>query len=189
MSSAVHLRPSARDYRDTVGLFSTGVAVIVARFGDEVAAMTVNAVASLSLSPMLIMFAPGKQTRFAQRIGELKHYSINILRSEQQALSTYFAGGWKDLAPPPFRFVPAGGDVFRLEGCLASIECSSLQFLEVGDHWIVIGQVESLHRGIEPHVPLLFFKGRYRDIDFTHGAPAPDLADAHDAPAHIYYPP
>ena len=186
MSAAMRLPPSEREYRDTVGLFSTGVAVIAASIGGEVFAMTVNAVASLSLSPMLIMFAPGKHTRFAQRIGELKHYSINILRSEQQALSTYFAGGWEGAAPP-FRFVPAGG-ALRLEGCLTCIECSSVQLVEVGDHWMVIGQVQGLHRGIEPHVPLVFFKGRYRDIDFSHGAPAPDLDAAHDAPPHIYYP-
>jgi flavin reductase (DIM6/NTAB) family NADH-FMN oxidoreductase RutF len=187
MSVAMRLPPSEREYRDTVGLFSTGVAVIVARIGGEVFAMTANAVASLSLSPMLIMFAPGKHTRFARRIGDLTHYSINILRSEQQALSTYFAGGWKAAVPPPFRFVPFG-EVLRLEGSLACIECSHARLLEVGDHWLVIGGVESLHRGIEPHVPLAFFKGRYRDIDLSHGAPAPDLADAHDAPAHIYYP-
>ena len=93
MGAAVRLPPNEREYRDTVGLFSTGVAVIVANIDGEVFAMTVNAVASLSLSPKLIMFAPGKHTRFAQRIGELKHYSINVLRSEQQALSTYFAAG------------------------------------------------------------------------------------------------
>ena len=186
MSVAMRLPPSEREYRDTVGLFSTGVAVIVARIGGEVFAMTANAVASLSLSPMLIMFAPGKHTRFARRIGDLTHYSINILRSEQQALSTYFAGGWKAAVPPPFRFVPFG-EVLRLEGSLACIECSHARLLEVGDHWLVIGGVESLHRGIEPHVPLAFFKGRYRDID-CHGAPAPDLANAHDVPAHIYYP-
>ena len=128
MGDAMRLPPSEREYRDTVGLFSTGVAVIVASVGGEVFAMTANAVASLSLSPMLVMFAPGKHSRFAQRVGEVKDYSINILRSEQQALSTYFAGGWKAAAPPPFRFVPFGA-ALRLEGCLACIECSNVQVL------------------------------------------------------------
>jgi flavin reductase (DIM6/NTAB) family NADH-FMN oxidoreductase RutF len=187
MSVAAPLPLSERDYRDTVGLFSTGVAVIVASLGSDVVAMTANAVSSLSLDPMLIMFAPGKGTRIGQRIGELTRYSINFLRSEQQALSSHFAGGWPDENPPPFRFVPAGG-ALRLEGCLACIECSIVHHVEVGDHWLVIGRVEGLHRGIEPHVPLVFFKGRYRDIDFSHGAPAPDLSNAQDAPAHIYYP-
>lgn len=179
--------PSAREYRDAIGLFSTGVAVIVANIEGEVSAMTVNAVASLSLEPLLVMFAPGKHTRFAQRLEGLRHYSINILRSEQQALSTYFAGGWKEGAAPPFRFIPSGATL-RLEGCLVCLECAKTQHVEAGDHWCVIGRVQGIHRGIEPHKPLLFYQGRYRDIDLTHAAPAPDLADAHDVPAHIYYP-
>jgi flavin reductase (DIM6/NTAB) family NADH-FMN oxidoreductase RutF len=180
-------QPSQRDYRDTIGLFTTGVAVIVASIRDEVSAMTVNAVSSLSLDPMLVMFAPGKHTRFALRIEDLQHYSINILRSEQQALSTYFAGGWKGSAPP-FRFVPEG-HTLRLEGCLTCLECEKVRHIEVGDHWCVIGHVRSMRRGVEPHKPLLFYQGRYRDIDFSHASSAPDLADAHDVPAHIYYPP
>lgn len=181
------LPPSTRNYRDAIGLFSTGVAVIVASMDGEVAAMTVNAVASLSLDPLLVMFAPGKHTRFAHRLEGLRHYSINILRSEQQALSTYFAGGWKAATPPPFRFIPSG-EALRLEGCLVCLECVKVQQVEAGDHWCIIGQVRGIHRGIEPHRPLLFYQGRYRDIDFTHAAPAPDLTDVQDVPAHIYYP-
>jgi flavin reductase (DIM6/NTAB) family NADH-FMN oxidoreductase RutF len=187
MRSNTRAQPSEREYRDTIGLFSTGVAVIVASFGGEVSAMTVNAVASLSLSPRLLMFAPGKNTRFAQRIHELRHYTVNILRNEQRSLSTYFAGSWQESVAPPFRFV-AAGDALRLEGSLACLECAKQQHLDVGDHWMVIGEVQAVHRGVEPHAPLLFYKGRYRDIDFSHGAPAPDLTDAHDAPEHIYYP-
>ena len=110
MGAAVRPPPNEREYRDTVGLFSTGVAVIVANIDGEVFAMTVNAVASLSLSPKLIMFAPGKHTRFAQRIGELKHYSINVLRSDQQALSTYFAGGWTRDCPASLSVRGSGRD-------------------------------------------------------------------------------
>jgi flavin reductase (DIM6/NTAB) family NADH-FMN oxidoreductase RutF len=46
----------ARRFRDTVGLFTTGVAVIVARADQEVLAMTANAVSSVSLEPQLVMF-------------------------------------------------------------------------------------------------------------------------------------
>lgn len=174
-----------REYRNAIGLFPTGVAVIVAQVANEVLAMTVNSIASLSLAPTLIMFAPGKHTRFAQHLSELGSFSINILRREQQALSTYFAGGWKGATPPPFRFVPAG-NARRLEGALVSLECHNPKLTEVGDHWMVIGEVVDLHRGIEPHAPLVFYKGRYSDIDSSQSAPAPDLADAHDLPAHIW---
>jgi flavin reductase (DIM6/NTAB) family NADH-FMN oxidoreductase RutF len=189
--SRPHSPPDARRFRDTLGLFATGVAVIVAHAGDEVLAMTANAVSSLSLDPMLVMFCPGKKSKLAQHVASpgwasLSGFSINILRQEQEALSTYFAGGWKEATPPPFRLVQSRRAP-RLEGSLASIECEPWQVIEVGDHWMVIGHVVDLHTGIPPHHPLLFHSGRYRHIDFAQGAPAPDLTNIHDEPAHIYY--
>ena len=177
----------ARAYRDTVGLFATGVAVIAAQMDGELSAMTANAVSSLSLDPMLVMFAPGKKTKFASSLDGLSSFTINFLRSDQQALSTYFAGGWKLERPPPFRFVDTATSV-RLEGSLASLECARHHLLDVGDHWLVVGSVTGLHQGIKPHDPLLFFGGRYRSLDVTDIAPAPDLSDVHDEPAHIFYP-
>jgi flavin reductase (DIM6/NTAB) family NADH-FMN oxidoreductase RutF len=81
-----------RRFRDTMGLFATGVAVVATLVDDEVLAMTANAVSSVSLDPMLVLFCPGKQTRFAHSLGQslaaLKGFSINFLRDDQQALST-----------------------------------------------------------------------------------------------------
>ena len=176
----------ARRFRDTLGLFATGVAVIVAHADGEVLAMTANAVSSLSLDPMLVMFCPGKKSKLAQHIHRLSSFTINILRQEQEALSTYFAGGWKQPTPPPFRLVPWRGAP-RLEGSLASIGCEPWQVVEVGDHWMVIGQVLELHTGIPPHHPLLFHSGRYREMSRTGSHAAPDLVDVRDEPAHIYY--
>jgi len=178
--------PDARRFRDTIGLFATGVAVVVARVEHEVLAMTVNAVSSISLEPMMVMFCPGKKSTLARQVASLSGFTINILRHDQQALSTYFAGGWKEPAPPPFRFVPSRCAP-RLEGSLASIDCEPRQIVDVGDHWMVIGAVQSLHTGVHPHRPLLFLSGRYRHIDFSDSSPAPDLSDVHDEPAHVYY--
>ena len=179
-----------RRFRDTMGLFATGVAVVATLVDDEVLAMTANAVSAVSLDPMLVLFCPGKKTRFAQSLGQslatLGGFSINFLRDDQQALSTYFAGSWKEPVAPPFRFVPSTCAV-RLEGCLASIDCEPELVKEMGDHWLVVGRVRSLHQGIPPQRPLLFFNGTYRHVDFTECEPAPDLANAHDEPAHIFY--
>lgn len=178
--------PDPRRFRDVIGLFATGVAVIVARAGEEVHAMTVNAVASLSLDPLLVMFCPGKKSNMARYVGDLSGFTINILRHDQQALSTYFAGGWREAAPPPFRLTPSRCAP-RLEGSLAYIECDPYQVIEVGDHWMVIGRVLEVSSGIQPHRPLLFLSGGYRALDYSQGLPAPDLSDVHDEPAHIYY--
>jgi flavin reductase (DIM6/NTAB) family NADH-FMN oxidoreductase RutF len=177
-----------RAYRDTIGLFATGVAVIAAHAGSEVHAMTANAVTSLSLEPTLLLFCPGKQARLAQYLEVGLPFSVNFLRAEQLALSNFFAGGRKETVPPPFRFVPLGAAP-RLEGCLASIGCVVQQIIDGGDHWVVIGAVQELKAGIGPQQPLLFFRGRYHSIDFGAGAQAPDLAAVSDEPAHVFYDP
>jgi flavin reductase (DIM6/NTAB) family NADH-FMN oxidoreductase RutF len=84
------------------------------------------------------------------------------------------------------RFVdsPAGP---RLEGALASIGCRTHGISEAGDHYVVLGEVIYLHKGITPHQPLLFVSGRYRRVDFNEGVLAPDLADVEDEPPHIFY--
>jgi flavin reductase (DIM6/NTAB) family NADH-FMN oxidoreductase RutF len=178
--------PDARQFRNTIGMFATGVAVIVAKAGNEVLAMTANAVSSVSLDPMLVMFCPSKRSNLARHIADLSAFSINILRHDQQALSTYFAGGWKEPTPPPFRLVHSDHGP-RLEGSLASIQCQPWKVMEVGDHWMVMGQVMALHTGVQPHHPLLFLSGRYRHVQAGDSAPAPDLTDVRDEPAHIYY--
>ena len=179
--------PDPRRFRDTMGLLATGVAVIVGRTGEEVLAMTVNAVSSLSLDPMLALFCPGKRTRLAQRLDVMTDFTINFLRHDQQALSTYFAGGWRAPAAPPFRLVPWRAAP-RLEGSLASLDCERERVVEAGDHWLVIGRVRDLHSGVPPHRPLLFFQGRYHEVDFAPGDPAPDLT-AQDEPAQVFYGP
>jgi flavin reductase (DIM6/NTAB) family NADH-FMN oxidoreductase RutF len=176
----------SRRFRDTMGMFATGVAVIVSRFGDEVMGMTANAVSSLSLDPMLVLFCPGRHTRFVSHIDAISSFTINFLREEQQALSTYFASGWKEPTPPPYRMVPSRSG-FRLEGSLATLDCEMERHTEIGDHWLVVGRVAGVRIGIPPHRPLLFFSGEYHRLDRTVHVPAPDLSDVHDEPAHIYY--
>jgi len=179
------MRIEPRAFRDTLGLFASGVAIAVTEVQAAVHAMTVSAVTPLSLAPMLVLFCPGKRARLAQHLPLMKQFTLNFLREEQQALSSYFAGSWQE-APPPFRFVPSPAGP-RLEGCLASVGCETEGISEGGDHWLVIGRVVTLHRGVEPHRPLLFFGSQYRSVDFSSGTPAPDLTQVHDEPPHIFY--
>jgi flavin reductase (DIM6/NTAB) family NADH-FMN oxidoreductase RutF len=170
-----------KEFRDALGLFATGVAVIAIEAEDRVHAMTANAVSSLSLDPMLVLFCPGKKARFSAFVPQATHYSINFLRDDQRALSTYFASGWKEPAPPSFRFI-ASGPYRRLEGALASLLCVRHQVLDGGDHWLVTARVEGVHRGIGPYRPLVFFRGQYCGIDLHAGMPAPDLTATTDEP-------
>lgn len=178
--------PDPKTFREALGLFATGVAVIATELDGQVHAMTANAVSSLSLDPPLVLFCPSKRARFSQLLPSAAGFSINFLRDEQEALSTYFAGSWQEAAPPRHRFVTTDG-LPRLEGSLASLMCSKRDVYEGGDHWLVTLEVRQLHRGVDPLRPLLFFQGKYRRVDARMGTRAPDLGNTADEPVQMYF--
>ena len=178
--------PDSKAFREVLGLFATGVAVIATEIEGQVHAMTANAVSSLSLDPLLVLFCPAKRARFSRLLPRAAGFSINFLRDEQEALSTYFAGSWSEAAPPKYRFVETDR-MPRLEGSLASLICTKRDVYEAGDHWLVTLEVRQLHRGVEPLRPLLFFRGKYHRVDARMGTRAPDLVSTADEPVQMYY--
>jgi flavin reductase (DIM6/NTAB) family NADH-FMN oxidoreductase RutF len=152
-----------RAFRQTVGQFVTGVTVIAMEVDGSIRALTANSFTSLSLDPPLVLFCLGKGTKAGQYIHQVTEFSINILSQEQRSLSTYFAGGWKGAEPPPFVFTSGEGGP-RLEGTVASLGCRLQTVHEGGDHWIVVGEVVSMHRSELPRSPLVFFAGRYATL-------------------------
>ncbi len=186
-SSEVLTAPDTRAFRDTMGLFATGVTIVAAQDGEETHVMTANAITSLSLDPMLIVVAIAKKAKMAGFMSKAAGFSVNVLRDDQQALSTYFAGAWQEPVPPPFRFV-AWTSGPRLEGCAAALGCVVHELFEGGDHWIIVGRVVALHRGIEPLRPLIFYAGRYRRLNPKESEPAPDLGWV-EQPVHVFYDP
>jgi 3-hydroxy-9,10-secoandrosta-1,3,5(10)-triene-9,17-dione monooxygenase reductase component len=181
-----HAAIDPKRYRQTVGRFLTGVTVVACDVAGEVQAMTANSFTSLSLDPPLVLFCPGKHTKTGQQVANFRSFSVNVLREEQQAISNYFAGGWKQPDPPPFRFVRQD-QIPRLEGSLASLLCTVHEIYEGGDHWIVVGRVLGLHEGIEPLRPLGFHLGRYALLEQATTR-APDLYETSDPePVHYHY--
>jgi 3-hydroxy-9,10-secoandrosta-1,3,5(10)-triene-9,17-dione monooxygenase reductase component len=125
----------------------------------------------VSLDPMLVLFCVGKHSRTGMLMQHAAGFSVSILNASQQPLAAFFAGGWKEPSPPPFRFIPWTGAP-RLEGCDAAIGCRVQQLHDAGDHWILVGQVVDLYEGPDSDGPLLFFKGHYRQIESENGDPA-----------------
>ncbi len=145
-----------------MGLFATGVAVVLTGRDGDVRGMTANGVTSLSLDPTLIIVCPSKKSRMASRLKVGCPFTLNILREDQERIANYFAGGGNPGAAE-FEFItwPEAARVPRLAGCIGALACRVNEIHEGGDHWIVVAEVTGLHRGPEPHRPLLFYGGGY----------------------------
>lgn len=152
-----------KEFRRTVGHFVTGVTVIAADIEGHTRAMTANAFTSLSLDPPLVLFCLAKKAHLGQVIYSAKGFSVNVLTIDQQPLSQYFAGGWKEETPPHFTFEPWEGGPL-LAGVSAALGCAIETIHEGGDHFIVVGRVLALYRSEPAPAPLVFNAGRYTSI-------------------------
>src|SRR5581483_2310636 len=86
-----------RAFRDQLGLFPTGIAVVTAtaKSGERLG-MTVSSFASVSLSPPLVLFSLTRTGRSFAQWRRVRSFAINILDQSQHALSNRFARAGSD---------------------------------------------------------------------------------------------
>ena len=154
-----------REFRRTLGRFATGITVVTMRAQGRSYGITVNAFMSVSLKPPLIAVCIDKRAQAHASLMESERFGVSILRSEQEALSDYFAGRpVKGVSDPfeTFHGFPVVG------GALGQLVCRSYDVTDAGDHSIFLGEVEAL--SVSEGQPLLYVAGRYarvRDLELT----------------------
>ena len=158
MTAAAALR-----LREALGNFVTGVTVITTRHDDELHGLTANSFSSISLDPPLVLFSLSRTADCFAAFESVDFFAVNVLRSDQEALSTRFAtkdaDKWSNVA-----WRPGEGGCPLLDGAIATFECRVWARHEGGDHIIYVGEVVTFDQGREGE-PLAFFRGRYAGID------------------------
>jgi flavin reductase (DIM6/NTAB) family NADH-FMN oxidoreductase RutF len=160
----------SRSYRNTIGLFASGVTIITTRLGEVVHGMTANAVSSVSLDPTLLLVCLDRRTRMHDLVQQAGLFAVNVLAADQEHLSVHFAGRGKDGPPPPdLRFVYGSddtddGSVPTIAGSVTAIRCQVEAAYPGGDHTIVLGRVIELRTGAADAQPLIWFGGHYRQL-------------------------
>ncbi|WHZ09983.1 MAG: Nitrilotriacetate monooxygenase component B [Burkholderiaceae bacterium] len=154
----------ARELRDALGHFATGVTVVTTLGLDRAhIGVTVNSFASLSLDPPLVLWSLAKRSWSLPAFQAANHFAIHVLAHDQQALSDRFAKAGHD----KFAGVEVGqglGGVPLLPGGTAVFQCSVEHRYDGGDHLILIGRVEALTT--RRAAPLLFYRGRYATPEY-----------------------
>ena len=153
----------AREFRDAVGRFTTGVAVVTAAGPDGPAGLTTNAFSSLSLDPPLVLVCFDHGSRTLAVVRETRRFAVNVLRAGDEDLARLFAG--KVPHPDKVAAVTHTGEhgVPVLDTALAWIVCDLEALHPGGDHDIGVGRVTAL--GHDPAGrPLVFHAGAYHDL-------------------------
>jgi 3-hydroxy-9,10-secoandrosta-1,3,5(10)-triene-9,17-dione monooxygenase reductase component len=152
---------AARQFRDVLGRFASGVTVVTTMSSDGPVGMTCQSFSSVSLDPPLVLFVPAKTSRawpLMQRSGK---FCVNLLADGQAELSNIMASrGTDKFTGVSWQPSEATGSPL-LDGVLGYVDCAIHTVLEAGDHYVVIGRVVDL-AAADADDPLLFYRGKYR---------------------------
>jgi flavin reductase (DIM6/NTAB) family NADH-FMN oxidoreductase RutF len=146
---------AAREFRQVMGRFATGVTVVTTVERDIVHGMTANGFLSVSLRPPLVLVSLGR-CRMNEMLPRSGRYGVSVLSDDQQSFAAHFAAQKPSPVEPTFTWRQG---LPLLDGALAHLVCRVVDVHRAGDHVLWIGEVEYLdHRDAEP---LLFYTGRF----------------------------
>lgn len=158
----------AREFRNTLGHFCTGVVIATGCVDGQPAGFAAQSFSSVSLDPPLVSLCPAKTSTSWPRLRDSGSFCINILSAEQQAVCDVFArSGIDKFAALAWHSGVTGSPV--LEGVLAYVDCDLEAEHDAGDHTIALGRVRDV-RILDPEAsPLLFFRGRFGHFEEWQG--------------------
>ena len=117
------------------------MAIVTCQGEDGPAGLTTNAVASLSLDPLLLLVCFDNGSRTLPAVRSRRRFAVNVLRAGQEDLAAVFAS--KRVGREKFESVThtVAHGVPVLDDALAWVACELVELLPGGDHTIGIGSV------------------------------------------------
>ena len=136
--------------------------------GGEDVGMTATAFMSVSLDPPLVLVSLREGSRMDDLLAEQPLWAVSVLTESQRHVAGRFAMKgrisdrllFEDL--PHVRGEATGAPL--VGGALATLECRTEQRVASGDHTLVIGRVLTARVPSAEGGPLLYFRGRYRQL-------------------------
>ena len=146
-------------FRKALGAFPTGVTIITTRTPEGAPiGVTCNSFNSVSLEPALVLWSLAKSAYSRTNFEAASHWAVNLLSTDQEAISSQFARAGKDKFAGVEIEEGVGGTPL-LTGCCARFQCATEFIYEGGDHLIFVGRVLAFDRS--DRMPLVFHSGQY----------------------------
>ncbi|MFI5661094.1 flavin reductase family protein [Streptomyces sp. NPDC051684] len=134
----------------------------------EDAGMTATAFMSVSLDPPLVMVSLRNSSRMDDLLDDQPLWAVSVLSESQSHIAGRFAMKGRLSDRLLFQDIPyvrgehTGAPL--VGGALATLECRTENTVVAGDHTLVIGRVLSASLPSEEGGPLLYFRGKYRNL-------------------------
>jgi flavin reductase ActVB len=132
-------------FKQAMGRFPSGV--VIATTVDGVGrpwGFTASSFTSVSLDPPLILVCPAKTAECHPVFAAATLFSINVLRSDDEALARRFATrGAPKFDSDDFAYGDYGLPLIR--DAVASLVCRKFADYDGGDHTVIVGEVQAVH--------------------------------------------
>jgi flavin reductase (DIM6/NTAB) family NADH-FMN oxidoreductase RutF len=148
------------EFRRILGHWVSGVAVVATRMGEErLCGLTVNAFASVSLNPPLVLVCVDHTADSHDCIRKAGFFSVNVLDSTQERIARRFASWEVDtkFEGLAHRTEETGAPV--LDDALAWLDCRVWAEHQAGDHTVFLGEVVA--GDAREGNPLVYYRGGY----------------------------
>jgi len=155
-------------FRDVIGHFATGVAVITAQEDGVPYGVTVSALSSLSLEPPMLLVCLNKTSRTQGAIKRCGVFGVNVLGERQGGLAVRFASDRDDKFEDVILAEGSCCGAPLISGALAHLECRVVEEAIGGTHTVFIASVERAERF--DGTPLAYYRGRFGRLTLDHDA-------------------
>lgn len=164
MSTVAPPTLDATRFRDVIGHFMSGVAVITTRHDGRDHGMTASAVSSLSLEPPMLVVCLHRDAPTQEALLGSSAFAVNILREGDGRLARRFATPHEDkFAGVAVDYGPLGQP--RLGGALAALECEVAETVVGGTHRVFLAEVRTAELG--DGAPLAYYRGRFGRVQIA----------------------
>lgn len=134
----------------------------------EYAGMTATAFLSVSLDPPLVLVSLRTGARMDDLLDEQPLWAVSVLAESQRHIAGRFAMKGRLSDRLLFEDIPYTPGAITgaplVGGALGNLECRTEQRVTAGDHTLVIGRVLGARMPSAEGGPLVYFRGRYRQL-------------------------
>ena len=153
-------------FRHAMSKYPATVNVITTGSGEARRGFTATAVFSATMDPPAIGICVNKSVDAHDALTPDASFCVNVLAVEQQGIANRFAA--RDGSKGASRFEHDTWDTLVtgspcLRGALANVDCKASQFIDIGTHTLILGDVVGV-RSDSVQNPLLYFDRGFRQL-------------------------
>ena len=132
-------------FKNALASFPSGVVIATAVGPDgEHRGFTASSFSSVSLSPPLVLVCLAQSANCFDTFCSAEWFGISVLTPDHESLARRFASQTADKFSPPSDFEESAHGLKIVSSALATLICHKHANYLVGDHSILVGEVESV---------------------------------------------